>query len=317
MKSVVSLVFACMMLVSCSDQYSDLIDTSYSADEYAKLEVAKVQGQAITLGELDHVLAFHNSSPDSSTVSERKNALQGLIDNEILYQSAVASGFLDDPELKNNMRELVAYKYRAYLEGKVAGLVKVTETEARLSYEANVEKYTQKGMFRLALFERKDNDHKKYKYTLSQIISASEYLDATDGFGEYAFESSHSSTRNRGGKLSWMTTDTRISGIPQSIVETGSKLDVGEVSDVIVVADRKYLIRKIDEKDEEVTPFEEIQSDLTKSLVKKQKEVLYLRQLEEIKKSFEVSIDKSLLSEKSNEGTSSAHTLSPPGFPVQ
>lgn len=305
------------MLVSCSDQNSDLIDTSYSADEYAKLEVAKVQGQAITLGELDNVLAFHNSSPDSSTVSERKKALQGLIDNEILYQSAAASGFLSDPELKNNIRKLVAYKYRTYLEGKAAGLVKVTETEARLSYESNVEKYTQKGMFRLALFERKDNDHKKYKYTLDQIISASEYLDAEVGFGEYAFDSSHAATRNRGGKLSWMTTDTRISGIPQSIIETGAKLDLGEVSDVIVVADRKYLIRKIDEKDEKVIPFEDIQSDLTKSLVKKQKEVLYLRQLEEIKKSFEVSIDKSLLSEKSNEGTSSAHTLSPPGFPVQ
>jgi len=314
MRTTLFVIFASILLNACSD---NSLDMAYNLDELAKANVATVQGRGITLGEVDQIVAFHNSNPSSVSFADKKNILDKLIQDEVLYQTAVSQGFLENPQLKNNIRQLVAHEYEKYLKSRAGELVKVTETEVRLHYEADIEKYTKSAMFRLAIYERRDDTDKNHTYTLDQIIASASYLEPADGFGEYAFDSSHLNTRNRGGKLSWVTGNTKISGIPGEVIDIGASLQVGEVSKAISISGRKYLVRKVDEKASSVIPFESVKSDLTRELVKKEKSDLYDAKLESIKSGLEIDVDESLLKRGPKSEKSGQSPLTPPGFPVK
>jgi hypothetical protein len=302
-----------IFLSGCSDNQVE-IDSSYHGSTQNDTVVAEVGNSVISLGELDYLAAFGSSAP--ITQKSKLSLLEKMIEEEVLANEAKAAGFLDDPELKVNIRKLIAYKYRKYLEKKAAESVTVTNPEAEIYYRENLSSYTRMPMFRLAIVERRKDLDRKYTHTLKQILSSSKYVSAEDGFGQYALDSTHEGTRNRGGKLSWTNVETRIAGIPNKVIKEGVHLKVGESLLLEDVAGKSYLVRKIDERSEFITDFSDVESDIKTQLLTTRKTEMYERYLEKLKSNVEVKLYENRVKQL-KDNKDEVQQFGPPGFPVQ
>lgn len=308
------LIILPIFLIACSE---DIQVKEYPYDAVvAETSVLAVVGQdKIYRAELDHLLAFHSTNPTSSSSEEKEKILQEMINDQIMYKKAVENGFDQDPEFIINQRKLLAYEYKKYLAKKIAKNAKVTELDIKLHYEKNQEQYSKPAMFRIALYLRRDDLEKEYKYSLKQIAESAGYLEADEGFGQFAKSSAHLATQYRGGKLSWMTQETTVSGIPSIVFSNIADLEIGEVSAVIEADKNKYIVRLISKRDKETIPLSDVKAEIRKKLLSDTKNTALIAYLSKAKDTYNVEVYTEQL-KASQSKLSSEHSFGPPGFPA-
>jgi hypothetical protein len=304
-----------LFITGCSDEI-EVKEYPYQYNPTEDSVVASIGGDKIYRSELDHLLAFHSSDPSSSSESGKKAIVEALITDQVMYKKAIENGFNNNPEFIINQRKLLAFEYRKYLAEKVAKNTQISVLDIELYYQENIEKYTKPGMFRLAVYFRKNNTGKKYDLSLKQIKDAASYLRASEGFGKYSQTSDLLAYQYRGGNLAWMAKSTKISGIPQTLFSGVEALDLGQVSEAIEIEEGSYLIRLIDKRAESITPLASVKEEIRQQLLKKEKETNLAAYLSKAKSSFEITIDEQLL-KTSKAKLATEHSFGPPGFPVE
>jgi peptidyl-prolyl cis-trans isomerase C len=308
------LIILTVFLSACT-QDEEVVEYPYDTAIAESSILATVGSDKIYRAELDHLLAFHSSDPHSSSAEGRQAVLDELINDQVMVKKAIENGFDQDPEFMNNQRKLLAYEYKKYLTKKIAKNTKITELDIELYYRENISQFTKPAMYRVAVYLRRNDIEKDHKHSLQQIAKSTEYLKPEQGFGQYSKTSNHVATQYRGGKLSWMTKNTNISGIPKSIFENIAKLKVGEVSSQISVENGQYLVRLIDQKSEQITPLIDVKADIRNKLISNAKQASLATYLSKAKESYKVEIYNDQL-KTSKAKLSSEHSFGPPGFPA-
>ena len=307
------------VITGCS-QESPIDTPNYSVSEEGAQQIARVTPKdanvkisgAITKAELDYNLAFYSTNPMTTNEEGRVRVLNEMIEDQVMVNKAIESGFDKNPEFLINQRKLLAHEYRKFLKQKVGEAIKVTDVDLDLFYQENQERYTKPAMFRMAIYERRDDLQRKYQHSLKQIREAVGYLEADEGFGKYAASSTHLKTANRGGKLSWLTETSKMAGIPDSLIKQASKLDLGEVSEPIALGGKTYLIRLVGKKEQSITPLSELKPDLRKLLLEERKQEQLAIFTKQAKDAMNIKINDDLVSKASAD----PHSFGPPGFPA-
>jgi len=314
LNTIVLIIISMIFVVSCS-QDIEVVEYPYEDSAADSAVLATIDKDIIYRSELDHLLAFHSSDPSSSSTEGREAILEGLVNDQIMYKKAIENGFDQDPEFIINKRKLLAYEYKKYLAKKIAKNTKVTELDIELYYAENSAQFTKPAMFRVAVYLRRNDIEKDHQLTLEQIAKASAYLSPDAGFGKYAKSSDHTASQYRGGKLSWMSENTQVSGIPKRIFEDINELKQGEISESIMVDNGQYLIRLIDHRAEEITPLADVKAEIRSKLIADSKQASLAMYLKQAKDSYKIEIHSDQL-ENSKAKLSSEHSFGPPGFPA-
>jgi parvulin-like peptidyl-prolyl isomerase len=312
---LITMLVLTISLAACSPEI-EVVEYPYDGSAESSAVLASIDSDLIYRSELDHLLAFHSTNPNSSSEEGRMAILQSLIDDQVMYKKAIENNFDKNPEFIINQRTLLAYEYKKYLAEKVAKNTKVTELDIELYYQENNSQFTKPAMFRVAVYLRRNDIEKEHELTLMQISKAAEYLPADSGFGKYAQSSDHLSSQYRGGKLSWMTKNTKISGLPKAIFENINELKVGKVSSAISVNNGQYLIRLINQRAKLITPLADVKNEIRNKLINQSKQKTLAAYLKKARASYEIDIKTDQMV-TSKAKLSSEHSFGPPGFPAK
>ena len=119
MKNILFIFLLAGFVSSCSKEASVEVENYQVSDEGAQV-VAQInqidsdgkiaQKGQITKAELDYNLAFYSSNPMSSTEDGRIAVLNEMIEDQVMYNKAIESGFDQHPEFLINQRKLLAYE---------------------------------------------------------------------------------------------------------------------------------------------------------------------------------------------------------------
>lgn len=303
-------------LVACSDSTPTINNSNYDLSELGAKPVARIGNAKITRAQLDHALAFYSSNPMVNAEEGRIKVLNDMIEEQVMYNKALESGFDKSPEYLNNQRKLLAHEYRQFLKQKVAENIKVNDVDLKIYYEKNLDKYTKPSMSRLAIYLQREDMPKQSKLTLKQVKEAAQYLKPEQGFGKYALDSHHSKTANRSGKLPWVTNSSQLAGLPAAIIEAADDLGIGQVSGPIKTENGIFLVRLMAKKEQQITSLDAIKVSLRQQLVGERKQELLANFVQQAKQASEIVINKKNLGKPGSVNTAN-DDLGPPGFPVK
>lgn len=111
---------------------------------------AKVNGEEISIHQINAVLSRVQSGPDASPDQLRHEVLAKLIDQQVLYAQAAEKKFDRDPKVMmlvdSARREIVA---RAYMDSLLAGQAKVGPSEVRAYYVENPALFSQRKIYNI------------------------------------------------------------------------------------------------------------------------------------------------------------------------
>jgi peptidyl-prolyl cis-trans isomerase C len=252
--------------------------------------VAVVNGTKITMKDLEAQVdrlipraTFHRSVPEEKRKRYYKQALDEIINRELMYQDALESGMKPEKEkvdaqiqkMKTRFKSDEDYKAALEKEGIKEDIVrsqiekellvqqinekKVNET-SRMSekqleeyYDKNMSKFKQPESMKLRIISMKDEQ--KAKDILEKIKGG-------DDFGELAYNFSEDSYRVKSGDIGYIHKGRMLPEIETAAL----KLKTGDVSDLIKTEDSWFIIKVEDKKPEQQLTFAEVKDKLRKEL---------------------------------------------------
>ncbi|MCG2721574.1 MAG: peptidyl-prolyl cis-trans isomerase [Thermodesulfovibrionales bacterium] len=252
--------------------------------------VAVVNGTKLTMkeleGQVDRLIprmTFHKNVPEEKRKNFYKQALDEIINRELLYQDALAVGMKPDKDKVNAQSEKIRQRfkseeeYKAALEKegikeetirfqiekeqlvqqlnekKVVEASRVTEEQLKNYYDKNTAQFKQPESVKLKIITTKDEQKAK---------DIQEKIKAGDDFGEIAYNFSEDSYRVKSGDIGYIHKGRMLPDI-----ETAAfKLKTGEVSDLIHTEDSWFLIKVEDKKPDQQLSFEEVKEKLKREI---------------------------------------------------
>src|SRR5207249_7373498 len=180
---------------------------------------------------------------------------------EELEKAIVAQGFSVD-EFKQNIK--TRYLTSQVLQREVYGRVVVTTEEMRKYYDANVKNFDRPAGIRVREISvsTKDRGPAEIESQKKKIEEALAAVKKGDNFAEVASKYSESQTAQEGGDLGFFVKGE----LAQPLEEIASKLNKGQVSDVITLKGA-FMILKVEDKHEGgILPFELAQKEIQDTL---------------------------------------------------
>lgn len=252
--------------------------------------VAVVNGTKLTMqeveGQVDRLIprmTFHRNVSEEKRKTYYKQALDEIINRELLYQDALALGLKPDAEKvkeqmgkirqrfksdeeyqaaleKQGMKEEVLrsqvekeFLVQQLNEKKVVEPSRATEEHLRNYYDKNSDQFKQPESMRLRIISIKDEEKAK---------DIQEKIKSGDDFGETAYHSSEDSYRVKSGDIGYIHKGRMLPAIEAAAL----KLKPGEVSDLIHTEDTWFLVKVEDKRPEQQLSFEEVREKLRREL---------------------------------------------------
>ncbi len=277
--------------------------------------VARVNGAAITAAELEEAVnrlvpraTYHGAVSEEKRSEYREKALDGLLNQELQYQDALARSMKPEKkkvkdrveEIKNRFKSKKEYKAALEQAGITEDVLKarveksilietaiaktVTEpsqmTEETLKdyYSKNTSKFKQPESVKLRIISAKDE--KKAK----EIIAK---LKAGEDFSNLAAKMSEDDYRIMGGDIGYVHKG-RI--FPELEEAAFHKLKVGEMSGLIKAENTWFIIKLEDKKPEYLMTFDEIKDKLKKELETKRSAELMEKWIADLRKKAEIEV---------------------------
>lgn len=272
------------------------------ADDAAD-KVATVNGTVIARSDLDRKAErlqqqykFMGRPADDSALPEiRKEALEQIIKNELLYQESVKKGIEVDAEaiqqhlstmksrfqseeefneriarenltMEDLEREFTRRKaVQSLIEKEVIPNVTVSEEESKSYYDENPAQFLQPAQVKASHILIKmgpDMDEEEKTEKREEINKIKQKLDEGADFTETAKEFSQGPSAPKGGDLGYFSHDRMV----RPFADAAFALEVGEVSDIVVTQFGYHLIKVFDKKDGSATPFETVKRQVEEML---------------------------------------------------
>jgi EpsD family peptidyl-prolyl cis-trans isomerase len=137
-------------------------------DGSAQSLAAKVNGDEISVQQLDAVLARNGSLPPEQLKKAAPQALESMIEQQVLVQKALEGKLDRDPQiavaLENARKQILA---QAYMDKSLSGIAKPTAAEIQDFYEKNPALFAQRRVYRFqelgaAIPDEKFDDIKRF-----------------------------------------------------------------------------------------------------------------------------------------------------------
>ena len=210
--------------------------------------LARVGNETITEAEVNGVLS---QMPARERDEARGRVLNGIIELYVFANEARKAGMLDDPEVKERLKEatrlVLARGFREkYLRRKAA----VSEEEARKAYEERKANFVVPEQLNLQRILVKD------KAKAEEVLAR---LKKGESFEELAKkESQEPMSASRGGNLGWRSADS----LSPALRKSATALKAGELSEPVQSYNGYYIIKLLGKKDERQASFDEIKDRL-------------------------------------------------------
>lgn len=194
MKKLVIPALLALSLTACNE------NNSFSQNSKEGTAIATVNGVNITKEEVDLNLAAIPANLVAGKEAEiRKNIVDQLIKQELVFQSADKSNLHNNPEFKkihNDMSRNLAYKFVVNQALKAA----VTEEAIKAAYEENKATYVYATVKARHILQKSEADAKK-------IIAS---LNKGSDFTKLAMEKSTGPSASAGGDLGWFKANDMV-----------------------------------------------------------------------------------------------------------
>ena len=288
-----------------------VIGCTMSSDAASSKFAAKVNGTGIENKALDAAVKnfIENQKMFGAEVKEedmdelRNGVLQELISVELLYQESkkaklgdlskeieaqlenIKSGFesedkfkdllkergLSEKDLKEDVKKGVYIG--TFLEKNVYSKVAINDADKKAEFENNQDKLDVPEQIRVshilikvekdATLEDKAGAREKIEALRKRVISG-------EDFAEVAKESSEDASASNGGDIGYFGRGMTV----PSFENTAFALTVGEISDVVETQFGYHVIKLLDKKDARKLSYEEVEPEITRFLISRQREKL-------------------------------------------
>lgn len=248
--------------------------------------LAKVNGESITVKAFNDRIDKLPKQYQDIVKSQKKNYLNDLIMEKLLYKKALKDNLDKDKETQDVIAEATKKIIIARLvEKEVEKKVKVSDGEVKKYYDEHSEEFM--------LPERWRASHILVD-TLEEANAIKQKLTEGASFDELAKENSKDTTAKMGGDIGYFSKGQLV----PEFEEECYKLKVGEVGGVVKTQFGYHIIKLTDKKDPEVQPLESVKDMIRRELERDKKKDLLDKMMSDVKNAAKIAINEKLLDEE-------------------
>lgn len=247
--------------------------------------LATVNGVEITDKDLDErINRTAVMSPADVTPDQKKQYLDELIGNEVLYQEAKAKGYSDHPRVKLMMVSLLQRDALNGLENQT-----IPDDQTKKYYDTHHDEFVIPEKVRarriLILFGADKNATKQKAEEIQKQAAAK-----PDDFGKIAQDSSEGPEKTRQGELGYFASNGRP-GLDQKIVDTAFKLKNGEVSQVFENAEGWNIVKVENRAAQQVRTYDQVKKSIERKMLTDMRKAMLDNYIATLKNSAKVAVD--------------------------
>jgi peptidyl-prolyl cis-trans isomerase C len=241
--------------------------------------LAVVDGEPITEENLKYSLQITHRREDLSSagVLNLTQYVQNMVDDRLIIDEARRISMDQYPEVKQAIQAYILRESVVRLhDEEIVKKVSVSENDVVTYYKKNYEQ------FALGLIEAESEE---------EATDILEQLKRGENFKELAQKYSIHISKKDGGEIV-----LKRNSMPTYIVEAVLNLRPGELSDVIKIADKYYIVKLIDSKEAPDEEFEKVRGSIEKAIRKQKEEERSNEYLRYLRERAAIKIDRELLS---------------------
>lgn len=215
-----------------------------------------------------HLEAARARSPAPVKAEE---LLRELVEREVLAQSAVKAGLMDDPEVREQMRDVLIATLKERRLAPQLEAVTVSEEEVAAAYEREKPSLTRPDQARLAILYassapgEKQGGEDEVRLRLEAAAQLARQQDLRSekgeikGFGALSVQHSEDQeSRYRGGEIGWVERGRFPGRLDAAVIEAGFALETpGQISDVIATPKGCYVVKLLERRAASALPLEQ------------------------------------------------------------
>ncbi len=241
------------------------------------------------------------------TTEQKQTLLDFLINEEVIYQQALAQGVGDDPAVSKVYKKAVIDKFITDTLNQKLAEVKIGDSEVEAYFKQNQVTYNRPARRRAAIIkaefnESDDDGQKAEKYQrIEQALSAVETMgDTTSHFGELAkIYSDDRASMYQGGVIGWFINHpSRKYKWDEALIDALFALESpGDVSTIITTDDGYYIVRLVSAENVQEKSFEQVKKGIKNQLVQAKRRQVKADFMDALINGAEVEINNSMLAE--------------------
>lgn len=255
--------------------------------------VARVGEGAITEDAFAEAAARTAPAGPELTADERKEVLDKLVTEEILFQEAAAKGLYRDPKVRKIMVNLLL-REEVYDEVKAAD---ISPEELQSYYESHKEEFTVPEKLQIKrIFIRFGGDSNRTQddaMTLAKDLMTRIKKDPTV-FKDLAEQYSDDPYKRRGGDLGYVAKDGKP-GVPPEVIEKAFTLPLNQVSEPFVAGEGVNLLLVPARREAVERTFEQMKGSVLRRLKNDRFQQATDAYIAKAKSGYTVSVDDSVL----------------------
>ena len=260
--------------------------------EDAGVPLAKVNGMQVASGAFEQQAA-RKAPEDGEALSaeERKEVLDKLIDDKLLYQAALQKGLDKDPKVQKVM---VNTLLREVVYGNVRNS-DFTDEELQAFYEANKEDFVvpEKVQIKRILIKVSDERPEGAAKAEAERVRG-EVAAAPESFKDLAAKHSEDPYRRRGGDVGFVPRSGKP-GLDPEVVETAFTLSQGDVSDVFKTSEGYNIVMVANRRDRVERTFQQMKGSVLRKVKNERLKELYEAYVAELRQGAAIEIDEAAL----------------------
>jgi peptidyl-prolyl cis-trans isomerase C len=254
--------------------------------------LATVNGTKI--GSVEFEQAAARKSPaegDTLSEAEKREVLDRLVDEELLYQEALQQGLDKDPKVKKVM-------VNTLLRQEVYGSVRnsdFSDEELQAYYEAHMDEFIvpEKVQIRRILIKAGDERSEEEARSLAADLR-SQIADSPGKFKDLATRHSEDPYRRRGGDVGFVPRSGKP-GLDQGIVDRAFELDVEAVSEVFQTDEGFNIIMVANRRERVERTYQQMKGSVLRKVKNEKLAEMYEQYTENLLKKGTVTVDEEQL----------------------
>ena len=239
------------------------------------------------------------------TEKDKELLLEELVDFEVLYAAAVKEGYDRNPQIQENLRRMIADKFREEVLDPKIDALSVTDEEIAEYYRGHTDEFIMPEMVRAAIIKiavpENTSDEKRAELRQKTEKAREEALaldSETASFGSVAITHSDDlPTRYRGGDSGWLEPGKNNYRWSREVTDAIFLLKTpGEVSEVITAPEGFFLVRLMERKQRRPQELAQVKGKIRYRLIRDKRRQAKREFYDGLRKKVSVSVNKEKLS---------------------
>jgi len=250
--------------------------------------LATVNGQKV--GSKEFMTAAERKAPangDTLSAEEKREVLDGLIEEKLLYGESLKKGLDKDPKVQKVM-------VNTLLREEVYATVKnsdFTDEMLQAYYDAHKSEFIVPEKVQIRRFLLKESAERGDAPTKAEAEKLQKEVSAKpDSFKDVAAKFSEDMYKRRGGDVGFVSKDGKP-GLDQAIVEKAFTLETGKVSEVFKTADGYNIIMVATRREQVERTFQQMKGSVLRTVKNEKMKSLYNEYVAKIKQGADIKVD--------------------------